>query len=69
MKMAATHESNDRNEQLNDNINKAVKHMLDAISCLQSVSVATVAEQTLAAVTHQELRAQVRRIAGRGGAQ
>lgn len=67
--MAAPLPQNDHNDQLNDSINKAVKHMLDAISCLQTVSVATVAEQTLAAVTHQELRAQVRRIAGRGGVQ
>ncbi len=66
--MAATHESNDRNAQLNDNINKAIKHMLDAISCLQSVSGATVCEQILTAETHLILRDQVRRVAGRGGA-
>ncbi|MEL5848239.1 MAG: hypothetical protein U7M05_02605 [Candidatus Igneacidithiobacillus chanchocoensis] len=67
--MAATHESNDQNnQQINVSTIRALRHLLTAVGNLQTVSAITQAEQVLLAETHLLLRSEVRRLAGKGGA-
>lgn len=68
-KPAPTNENEQHNRQINPSTIRALRHMLAAVGNLQGVAAVTQQEQALLAETHLALRAQVRRLAGRGGAQ
>ncbi|OFC40481.1 hypothetical protein BAE30_16555 [Acidithiobacillus caldus] len=54
------------NTPLDDNANKAIKHQLDAIRCLQQITCASVEDQESIADTFMRLRFEVVRLIGRG---
>ena len=56
------------NQPINLNTIRALRHMLSAVANLQSVSAVTQSEQLALAEIHMMLRANVRRLAGNGGA-
>lgn len=57
------------NTPVNPSIIIALRHMLAAVSNLQTVSSASKSEQILLAESHLLLRKNIRRLAGRGGAE
>lgn len=54
---------------VNINTIRALRHILSAVANLQYVSAVSQSEQVLLAETHMLLRSEVRRLAGRGGAE
>ena len=67
-KPAPTNENEQHNQPINSNTIRALRHMLAAVANLQSVSAVTQSEQVALAEIHMMLRAQVCRLAGKGGA-
>ncbi|OFC61031.1 hypothetical protein BAE30_06280 [Acidithiobacillus caldus] len=68
-KAAPTTEAAQHNQPININTIRALRHMLAAIANLQTAPAVTQREQVLITETYLLLRSEVRRIAGRGGAE